>query len=235
MKSVFIATPMFGGQCYGTYALSVMDLIGEFHRRGINYTISYIYNESLINRARNKLVATFLKTNFTHLLFIDADIGFNKEDVIKLLEYDHPVMGAVYPKKSIAWDHIKEALEKGLSPDVAFRHRNDYVGNVEDDDEKNIVLNDYNQPLRKFKYIGTGFMLIAREVFEKLTPHVEIFRISQSTEAMANFFSLSIEESHNVLLSEDYDFCEKCKKHGIPIYVAPWIKLSHTGTYTFGI
>ena len=226
---------MFGGQCYGTYALSVMSLISEFNKKGIDYTVNCLYNESLINRARNRLVDTFLKSNFTHLLFIDADIGFNKDDVIKLLEFDLPVLSAIYPKKSISWSRIKEALNSGIDIDTAFTHRNDYVGNVEEAEEKSLILNDYNQPLRQFKYVGTGFMLIAREVFQKLLPIVEMFRIDQFSEAIANFFALSIEKKHNVLLSEDFDFCEKCAKINIPIYVAPWIKLSHTGTYTFGI
>ncbi len=234
MKSIYIATPMFGGQCYGTYALSVIDLVAEFSKRGYNHSVSYIYNESLINRARNRLVAKFLETDFSHLLFIDADIGFNKEDVFRLLEYDYPVLAGIYPKKMVCWDKIKEAINKGLPLDAAFRYQNDYVGNVMDENNRMITFNDYNQPLREFKYVGTGFLLIERKVFEILEPHVPKFRTSQVDPLISDYFSLAITEDEKILLSEDYDFCNKCTKHSIPIYVAPWIKLTHTGTYTFG-
>src|SRR5438105_1383148 len=102
-RKLFVATPMYGGQCTGMYMKSCLDLQGVCQQYGIETRFSFIFNESLITRARNYLVDEFLRSGFTHLLFLDADIHYNPQDVIALLALDKDVIGAPYPKKSIKW------------------------------------------------------------------------------------------------------------------------------------
>ena len=95
---LFIATPMYGGMNHGLYMKSCLDLQTTFMRYGIEIKFSFLFNESLITRARNYLVDEFLRSDYTHMLFIDSDINFNAQDVIALLALDKDVIGGPYPK-----------------------------------------------------------------------------------------------------------------------------------------
>lgn len=96
---LFISTPMYGGMCFGYYTQAVLQLNNVLREKNIDSMFSFMFNESLITRARNALTHNFLKTDSTHLLFIDSDIGFNPHDVVKMIEADKDVIGGIYPKK----------------------------------------------------------------------------------------------------------------------------------------
>jgi len=237
MKSLFIATPMFGGQCYGGYTLSLISLVRDLRENNYDSTYNFIYNESLINRARNNLAESFLRSDCTHLLFIDADISFYSNDVIKMLSFDLPVIAAMYPKKHLNFDKFKRSLESGKSFDDAMPDLYDQVGAVGLGEDPVIISNKNNMDLKRFVYAGTGFMMISREAFDRLIPKVPMYfgHFDKANHQIYDFFSISIERETNILLSEDYHFCKLCNDNDIPIYVAPWIRLQHTGTYTFGV
>src|SRR4051812_2306284 len=105
-RSIFVATPMYGGQCAGPYVKSLLDLQALCYKFQINCVFYFLFNESLITRARNYLVDEFLRSKCTHLMFIDSDIDFNSMDVLALLACDKPIIGGAYPKKTIAWEKI---------------------------------------------------------------------------------------------------------------------------------
>ena len=112
-KSLFVATPMYGGQNHGLYMKACLDLQGLCMQYGIQIKFSFLFNESLITRARNYLVDEFLhRSDCTHLLFIDSDINFNPQDVVAMLALDKDVIGGPYPKKAIKWRSVKRAVEK---------------------------------------------------------------------------------------------------------------------------
>jgi uncharacterized FlaG/YvyC family protein len=79
-NKLFVATPMYGGMSHGLYVKSCLDLQTVMMRYGIEVKFSFLFNESLITRARNYLVDEFLRTDFTHMLFIDSDIHFDPND-----------------------------------------------------------------------------------------------------------------------------------------------------------
>ena len=101
-RKLFVATPMYGGQCGGMYTRSICDLTALCVKYGIEVRSYFLFNESLITRARNYCVDEFLRSDAEHMLFIDSDIGFNPQDVIAMMALQSPespydVMAGPYP------------------------------------------------------------------------------------------------------------------------------------------
>ena len=136
-RKLFIATPMYGGMCAGMFARSTNDLSALAVKYGIELRYYYLFNESLITRARNYCVDEFMRSDATHLLFIDSDIGFNANDVITMLalqsdESEYDILCGPYPKKCISWEKIKLAVDKGMADDNVNnleKYVGDYVFN----------------------------------------------------------------------------------------------------------
>lgn len=168
-KKLFVATPMYGGQCAGMYARSIADLSAICAKYNIPLQIYYLFNESLITRARNYCVDEFLRSDATHLMFIDSDIGFNPQDIIALLaiqsdDSPYDVIGGPYPKKCISWEKIKMAVDKGVAdqdPNVLEKYVGDYVFNPRST-QREIPI---GEPVEVME-LGTGFMMIRRKTFE---------------------------------------------------------------------
>jgi hypothetical protein len=229
--SIFLATPMYGGMCSGEYTKAILALKQEIEKEGWGLSTAFIYNESLINRARNDLTKLFLESDSTHLLFIDADIYFNAKDVIRLVKEDRDIIGGLYPLKKIDWIKIRSSV---LNGDSNF-HKNgfNYVFTQKNN-------NDFfdNNEVQEVSGIGTGYMLIKREVFdiidaETYTNNSLMFKNSED-KTTKNFFSLEIDEETNTLLSEDYYFCKSWIKTGGKVYLAPYAVAKHIGMYEFG-
>ena len=134
-RKLFVATPMYGGMCAGMYTRSISDLAAMCAKYQIQLQLYFLFNESLITRARNYCVDEFMRSDATHLMFIDSDIGFDPNDVLALLgmmsdDSPYDVMGGPYPKKCISWEKIKLAVDKGVADDdaqVLERYVGDYV------------------------------------------------------------------------------------------------------------
>jgi hypothetical protein len=228
-KTVMICTPMYGGMCNGAFASSLLNLTQTLEKNGHNFLFTYLTNESLIQRGRNTLAHIFLaREDATHLMFIDADIGFNADDVIKMLDADKGIIGGLYPKKTLNWANIEASMKLGLPVPTNFS------GDFVYDPEPGIDLIYFDQPF-ELRHVGTGFMLIKREVFTEMIPHVDSYSGNGYTvdhgEKVHNFFQVAVVD--NVLLSEDYFFCNTYKKLGGKIYGAPWCNFRHLGTYAF--
>ena len=109
-EKIFVATPCYGGALTEPYFRSTVKLLTFCNQHKIPLAFGTIANESLVTRARNVLVAYFLQSNFTRLLFIDADIEYQVEDIIKLVYHDRDVVVGAYPKKGVNWQRIKDAV-----------------------------------------------------------------------------------------------------------------------------
>jgi hypothetical protein len=236
---MFVGTPMYAGLCNGSYTLGMMNATAACSYNNVLMYYSYTQNESLITRGRNRLAYEFLSTDCTHLMFIDADIGFDANDIIKMIDADKEIICGMYPKKEIDWPRVKEAVENGVPVDQLQNHTGSFVVNFAKGERvKEVRL---NEPF-EIENGGTGFMLIKREVFEMLKAYVPTYKNDMQTavefeqgaepEMIHEFFATSINKDQR-LLSEDYHFCELARSHGVKIWAAPWAKLSHTGTYTF--
>lgn len=237
MAKLFVATPMYGGQCAGHYTQSILTLQGLCQQSRIDMAVSFMFNESLITRARNSLAHGFMKSGFTHLMFIDADIRFNPNDVIAMLLADKEVICGIYPKKEINWEMVKQAVDAGVPVDQLKYYSGTHVVNLAD--RSGYAEFEVSTPSEILNG-GTGFMLIKREVFEKLSPLVPTY-VNNATdlnnklgaEEIREFFTTSIEPETQHLLSEDYHFCRIWREAGGKIYAAPWAQLGHVGTYLF--
>lgn len=228
---------MYGGQCTGFYAQSLINLNNVLKNAGQDCVMSFMFNESLITRARNALAHNFLKTDCTHLMFIDADIRFNAGDVPHMVEADKEIICGIYPKKEINWHTVKAALEAGVPADQLKHHTGSFVVNLVD--YSSSVTVPINQPVEIWNG-GTGFMLIKREVFEQLADKVptyinDVTDLSGSIkqDEIKEYFATSIEEGTRRLLSEDYHFCNIWRQAGGKVWAAPWVSLGHIGTYLF--
>jgi len=235
---IFIATPMYGGMCAGFYTQSIIQLLTTCQANGVDAEFSFMFNESLITRARNSLTHTFLKTDCSHLMFIDSDIKFRAEDVIHMIRADKDILCGIYPKKEINWHSVKAAMDRGVPFDQLKSHTGSFVVNLVN--YVGEVTVPVNVPVEIFNG-GTGFMLIKREVFGKLGESVPSYSNDvvdlggkmQQSEPIKEFFTTSIEPGTNRLLSEDYHFCRIWRESGGQVHAAPWCQLSHIGTYAF--
>ena len=238
-KSIFVATPMYGGMNHGLYAKACLDLQAICIQYGIQVKFSFLFNESLITRARNYLVDEFIhRSDCTHLLFLDSDISFNPQDVIALLALDKDVIGGPYPKKAIKWRSVKKAVQNNpdIEPGMLEKLTGDYVFNP----VKGTAQFSVTEPLEVLE-IGTGFMLIKREVFDKLKDLVPTYKNDvhdlgntlTGQEEIKEYFATSIEPETQRLLSEDYHFCYIWRKAGGKVFAAPWAVLTHNGMYSF--
>jgi len=245
-RKLFLAAPMYGGQCAGMFAKSVADLSSICTSNGIELRSYFLFNESLITRARNYCVDEFMRSDCTHMMFIDSDIGFDPRDVLAMLalqgedtEYD--VLAGPYPKKCISWEKIKLAVDKGVAdedPNVLEKFVGDYVFNPKGGGG-NIRI---DQPVEVME-VGTGFMMTRRSAFEKFEKafpqysykpdHVRTEAFDGSREIM-QYFQAEIDPASKRYLSEDYWFCQKMIEIGGKIWYCPWMKLQHVGSYIFG-
>ena len=210
---VHICMPCYGGMLTEQCFMSFVKWGNACRQLGIDWTVETMTNESLISRARNTLVAKFLSNpDSTHLMFIDADIGWEPWHLLALLNHDKDVVGGLYPMKTspVKW------CVNGIpgAPD-----------------------NDPNGLLEVTK-TGTGFMLIKREVFEKLKGHpaVKPFANDIGLDAsldkdMKTYFDTAVRE--NRYYSEDWTFCENWRDLGGQVWVDKRILLRHVGTHTF--
>ena len=113
-----IGTPCFGKQITVPFAESLLKLQPACHEQhGIRLQIHMLGGDALITRARQDIVARFLaEEGATHLLFVDADIGFEPAQVFRLMQFDAPVSAAIYPIKRLDWGKVAACVRAGRTP-----------------------------------------------------------------------------------------------------------------------
>ena len=127
--TVFIATPMYGGMATGTYTWSLAQTPAVFIQNGIGLLYQYRMNDALVANARNVLTHEFLETPATHLMWIDADIGFNAVDIVSMIVADQDIVCGMYPLKAIHWERVAQAVNDGVPPEELKHHVGFFVVN----------------------------------------------------------------------------------------------------------
>jgi len=245
-KKLFVATPMYGGQCHGAYTKAITDLMILCTKYGIEAKLFFIFNESLVQRARNYLTDEFVRSGYDHMIFIDSDIHFEPQDVLVMMHFaasrdDMDVVCGPYPKKAISWEKIKVAVDKGYA-DKNPNQLEEFVGDFVFNPADGITQFRVDEPI-EVKESGTGFMLITREALQKYDKafptqsykpdHVRTANFDGSREIMA-YFDCVICPITKRYLSEDYMFCQWMRKAGGKVWLLPWMRLKHAGSYIFG-
>jgi hypothetical protein len=233
--NLVIATPCFGGQVSAVYAASLFKLQKAMRGyRDFNLKILFKDGDALITRARASLVSQFLEDeSATHLLFVDADIGFEPEQVLRLIECGAEMSAAVYPIKRIDWARVKSSIE-AARPDPAAAALK-YVFEV---DDPNAVTEKGG--FVKVRYAGTGFLMIRRSALEQMCaryPQLQYQRdhsIDAATVSDKRFalFECMIGDD-GTYLSEDFAFCKRWIDIGGEIWADLGSKLRHVGPMTF--
>lgn len=228
---LFIATPAYG--CYVTkeYLSAVLMLRVMCAKHKISTCVKLLGNESLIQRARNIIAAEFLKSDCTHLLFIDADINFSPESVIDMLKFDKELVCGIYAKKSYDWNKLQDARLNKIEP----------LSQALIDFNINIVK---ETPVVDNRFIkvhdgATGFMLIRRDALQRMYdayPELECVNdIPSSREEVPTYvavFDCMIDKDKRNL-SEDYAFVRRFQKIGGDVWVDLNCFLGHVGNYSF--
>lgn len=192
-------------------AVSLMRLGQQVMEHGIHIQVSSICGCSVVSRARNMIAHEFLKSDCDHLLFIDSDMNFEPESVLRLLAWNQtkPIVGGAYESR-------KEGKIYILSLDGDKDHvQMDAMGNV------------------KARRIATGFMMIQRQVFEKLAEmHPEWEHKDNTSDAMLHsFFDFKV--TREGYIGEDFLFCDRAQEAGFSVWIDPTIKLGHMGIHEF--
>ena len=211
-QHIHFCLPMYGGQCTEATFISMIRFCIIAQKIGINYSIDTMVNESLIPRGRNNLVAKMLHNKeATHLMFIDTDLAFEAESILRLVCHNVDVVGGVYPMKSIPTRYVINTLPNP------------------------VVQGD----LVEVSTLGTGFMLVRRPVIEHMIAnHPELkyndnVGIGKHLEPfMYGLFDTMIDEQKNYL-SEDWTFCYLWRKLGGKVFADTKIKLHHSGYYVY--
>lgn len=245
-RKLFLGVPMYGGMAAGMFTKSIADLTAMCTSHGIELRTYFLFNESLITRARNYICDEFMRSDCTHMMFIDADIGFNPRDVLAMLalqsdDTDYDVLAGPYPKKTISWEKIKLAVDKGVAdedPNVLERYVGDYVFNPKAGSGTIRI----DVPV-EVSEAGTGFMMIRRKTFEKFRDafpqysykpdHVRTEHFDGTREIM-QYFQAEIDPKSKRYLSEDYWFCQKLQEIDCKVWFCSWMRLQHVGSYIFG-
>jgi hypothetical protein len=217
---------------------SVIQLMGYASRNDFDVSLALLGGDSLITRSRNKLVATFLDMKqATHLMFIDADIAFQPEDVHRMLQFDHEVVAGLYPIKNFDWEKFKNKASLDMPATRLAEAGLHYVGMPAPEKER-----EERSGFVTGTYAGTGFMLIRRSCLERMVfaypqtkyalAHTYPIVKEQSTNQYA-LFDCMIEPGTNIYLSEDFTFCRRWRDIGGKIWLDPQSRLSHYGMWRF--
>jgi hypothetical protein len=234
-RHLLVGTPCYGGNVTHLYMTSIMQLQKLCLVRGIPFQVQLLSGDALITRARNSIVTQFLdNASATHLMFIDADIGFDAEAVFRMLDFDQDLVGGIYPAKNVDWDKVQANADK-KHPNLRAASMN-YVVGFENRQQIASV-----GTFAKARYLGNGFMLIKRRVFELMKekyPHLRYEKINASPDVQRGspnryaFFECVIDDE-GFYLPEDYTFCKRWTDIGGEMWADTSSKLTHLGPYAF--
>jgi hypothetical protein len=233
--NLVVATPCFGGQISVVYAASLFRLQQAVRRySGLTLKVLFKDGDALITRARASLLSQFLADEAaTHLLFLDADIGFEPEQVMRLIECGADMCAAVYPIKRIDWERVKRSIEAS-APDPATAALR-YVFEVEN---PSAVIEKAG--FIKVRYAGTGFLMIRRGAVAAMCarhPELQYKRDHSVDDGVAGGRRFALFESmiaeDGTYLSEDFAFCKRWTDMGGEIWADLKSTLSHVGPMTF--
>jgi len=241
--SLLIAMPCYGGTTHVAHNRALRGLTDLLQQKGIRYFIAETLTESLIPRARNAFAnicccdRDAFGNQYTHLLFLDVDIGFNPNNIIDMLAWDKDICALPYPCKAINWQYIVAAVKKGVEDPIALARMGSrpIVNSSEPIPPFNI-----DEPTDVFPQLGTGLLLIKRQVFEKMAEDPgRKYKLMKGEQMFGprdyayDFFRIGVNPDTLYYDSEDYRFCLDARALGYKTWLLPFAVTSHTGNLDF--
>lgn len=228
-----IMTPSHDGKYFHNYVISLLNLTETALNFGLRLQVSLQRGESLITRARNNAVAEFLANKqWTHLFWIDSDIGFSADAVLRLLLSDYDIAAGVYPLK---YEQFPSEIPAGMTKQEFESASTRYTANTGSVKGDKVQLEIQPDGFMEIDEAPTGFMCIKREVFDKMRenyPHLRYTPDSRSRKDNGlhyRFFDVMIDPDTNRYLSEDYGFCYLWRQLGGKVYIDCHSNLTHQG------
>ena len=231
-----VGTPCYGRQVTDLYTASLLKLLLACQQREIRVGVQMAGSDALITRARQNIVANFLEIEAaTHLLFVDADIGFEPEQVFRVMDFDAPVTAAVYPIKHIDWNKVAAAVHAGQASleSAALSYMVDFANAGE------IGIRD---GFARVSFAGSGFLMIRRDALLAMMEHYPELRYSRDHKPDDKLsgslwryalFNCMIDQETGTYLSEDFSFCRRWTAMGGEIWADLQSRLTHVGTMNF--
>lgn len=234
---ISVATPAFGEMFYTPYVQALLKLqrMAEQRKWSIRHmAISYAY----VGEARNALLTHWYdKSDSTHLLFIDADMGFEPQLIADMIAFDKPIVGVIYTKRQVDLQKLASLAAKGEKPAGAIAKAHEFI-----------VRPLRGRPPRRIKGFmevagcGTGIMLIKREAIAamlKTLPGISDSKAKTSSPLAAGldrliraFDNIDVD---GVPLMDDFAFCHRwhvlCKGE---IWARSDQSVTHIGLHKFG-
>jgi hypothetical protein len=214
-RKIMLGLPTYDFKVTAKLAISLASFCVQAQQHGVDIQICNISGCSVVSRVRNLIATDFLKSDCTDLMFIDSDINFEAEDIFRLMAWNSD------PKKGIVAG-IPVARKKGKV----------YISTLDTDEENNIFMNYMG--LVKAKRVATAFMMIRREVFEKLRDtHPEWLYHDEKKvgDEVIAFFDFALKDGQYI--GEDFLFCDRARELGYEVWIDPTIKLGHMGMEEF--
>lgn len=208
MTKVFLATPAYDGKVHVPFAISLSETQTLLASKGIEFQVQIHCSGSLITAERNRLLEVFMQSDATHMLCVDSDLGWPAQAVLAMLEHDVDFVTGVYPTRK----------------DNMFLFRPVY------NEDKSLVKND--RGLLKMEYVPAGFMLIRREVIQKMREFHADLKFTPpviNDQMFAGYALFNTEVWKGEFWGEDYYFCRKAREAGFDIWVDPLIEFDHAG------
>ena len=249
---IYILTPCYGSMCHLNYVTCLIQTMNTLKALGVEVSVEFCKNDSLVSRARNNLVAKAMTNpKMTHIMFIDSDITWEPTAILKLMISNKNLVGGVYPLKHYSWERL---LQDPLNPYnsnvvqswIKAKDGSQLKDVIKNEDLIKHKLLSYNinfldnflkidENLAKVRHTATGFMMIQRYTIEmmmkafpstKYTDDVRFLKPEENKFAYA-LFDCGVEDDH--YYSEDWLFCHRWQKMGGDVFIDVSINLAHSG------
>ena len=212
-KKLFIGLPAYDFKISVKLAISLAEFCVKAQAHGIAVQLGNISGCSVVSRARNSIAKMFLESDCDHLLMVDADMVINADDIFRLLAFNstRPIVAGI---------------------GCARKKEKVYFSMLDQDEEGNVMMDSMG--LVRAKRVGTGFIMIHRQVFETMKanhPEWEYFDHNHECNMMA-YFDFKLDQTEGYM-GEDFVFCERARQDGFTVWIDPTIKLGHMGMHEF--
>ena len=238
---IFVATPVHS-ECSIHYTQALLKFQKQCMMNSFMVSFSLL-KSSLVTQGRNLCVANFLKDpiNYTHLLFIDSDIDFKFDTIMKMLKFDREVIATPYPMKHIHWNQIWDRVQKGKIKNIDELKRAGHAFPIKLDNQKGKEIPVVDGVI-EVSHAPTGCMLIKKQVFDKMIKAYPNDKIEQATivnglavidEYNYNFFDTIHDPETKKYYGEDFGFCKKWTAIGGKCYCYVNDDITHVGEYAY--